>query len=136
MEWSVWRGRLHNLLCRFRKHLWKPTAGLDYLQRKLRVFLSTENRLRREGAIVVGALPEVKKEELLLKALFRKAAHKKGLARQTSGSFVNEVQNQQRFAEHCCAVENPSLYKFSDEIFEQNFDRREVVPKNLAANPN
>ena len=25
-----------------------------------------------------------------------------------------------------CAAGNPSLYKFSDEVFEQNFDRREV----------
>ncbi|KAL2934618.1 Endochitinase 2 [Bienertia sinuspersici] len=27
---------------------------------------------------------------------------------------------------NCCAAGNPSLYKFSDEVFEQNFDRREV----------
>ncbi|KAF7153349.1 hypothetical protein RHSIM_Rhsim01G0265600 [Rhododendron simsii] len=26
---------------------------------------------------------------------------------------------------NCCAAGNPSLYKFSDEVFEQNFDRRE-----------
>ncbi|KAE9463867.1 hypothetical protein C3L33_04224, partial [Rhododendron williamsianum] len=26
---------------------------------------------------------------------------------------------------NCCATGNPSLYKFSDEVFEQNFDRRE-----------
>ncbi|KAL0315088.1 UNVERIFIED_CONTAM: hypothetical protein Scaly_2890400 [Sesamum calycinum] len=29
---------------------------------------------------------------------------------------------------NCCAAGNPSLYKFSDEVFEQNFDRREVGP--------
>ncbi|CAN6453624.1 unnamed protein product [Victoria cruziana] len=26
----------------------------------------------------------------------------------------------------CCAVGNPSLYKFSYEVIERNFDRREV----------
>ncbi|KAK8523648.1 hypothetical protein V6N12_013733 [Hibiscus sabdariffa] len=30
---------------------------------------------------------------------------------------------------NCCAAGNPSLYKFSDEVFEQNFDRREVRMK-------
>ncbi|MED6137551.1 hypothetical protein PIB30_066030 [Stylosanthes scabra] len=39
-------------------------------------------------------------------------------------------QKQRRAAKlvwkNCCAAGNPSLYKFSDEVFEQNFDRREV----------
>jgi hypothetical protein len=28
---------------------------------------------------------------------------------------------------NCCAAGNPSLDKFSDEVFEQNFDRREMI---------
>ncbi|KAI8574435.1 hypothetical protein RHMOL_Rhmol01G0353500 [Rhododendron molle] len=28
---------------------------------------------------------------------------------------------------NCCAAGNPSLYKFSDEVFEQNFDRQELL---------
>ncbi|KAK8491856.1 hypothetical protein V6N11_014088 [Hibiscus sabdariffa] len=50
----------------------------------------------------------------------------------SSGTFCQSGK-QRRAAKlvwkNCCAAGNPSLYKFSDEVFEQNFDRREVRMK-------
>ncbi|KAL5739329.1 hypothetical protein ACOSQ2_028509 [Xanthoceras sorbifolium] len=36
---------------------------------------------------------------------------------------------------NCSAAGNPSLYKFLDEVFEQNFDRREILATSLVAAP-
>ncbi|CAL0314984.1 unnamed protein product [Lupinus luteus] len=74
---------------------------------------------------MVGPEPEMR--DLVQRAADSagKAAHQKGLARQTSGSFANEVQNQQGFVERreCTTGAQPHFFVRNEGEIEWSYSR-------------